>query len=109
MDRQQNSLVRACKTAKVRRDQFHQAPVVALGPRDDVSPTDRTQWPATIPAVAQLLEDGLRLDPGVTFLVGENGSGKSTIVEAVAMAYGFAGEGGSASSRHATRRSESDL
>nr|WP_243062714.1 AAA family ATPase [Humibacter sp. RRB41] len=63
----------------------------------------------TVPAVAQLLDDGLRLPPGVTFLVGENGSGKSTIVEAVATAYGFSPEGGSAFSQHRTRATESPL
>ena len=67
------------------------------------------RWPATIPAVRQLLEDGLELDPGVTLLVGENGTGKSTIVEAVAMAFGLSPEGGSAGARHSTRESESDL
>lgn len=93
----------------MRRDKFRQPPVIALEARDDTLSADHGQWPATIPAVAQLLDEGLTLDPGVTFLVGENGSGKSTIVEAVAMAYGFSAEGGSASSRHSTRRSESDL
>jgi predicted ATPase len=67
------------------------------------------QWPMTIPAVAQLADDGLELSPFVTFLVGENGSGKSTIVEAVASAYGLGAEGGSTGSRHATRASESPL
>jgi predicted ATPase len=66
------------------------------------------QWPLTIPAVAQLLRDGLDLAPA-TILVGENGSGKSTIVEAVAMAFGLSGEGGSVNARHATRASESPL
>jgi len=70
---------------------------------------DRTAWPATVPAVTQLLDDGLDLGPGVTFLVGENGSGKSTIVEAVAAAFGLGVEGGSTGSRHATRPSESPL
>lgn len=94
----------------MRPDIFRQPPVVALRPRDDHGvASDRSRWPATIPAVAQLLEEGLTFDPGVTFLVGENGSGKSTIVEAVAMAYGFSAEGGSASARHSTRHSESDL
>lgn len=68
-----------------------------------------TRWPATVPAVAQLLDEGLELAPGVTLLVGENGTGKSTIVEAVAMAFGLSGEGGSVHARHATRPSESDL
>jgi predicted ATPase len=67
------------------------------------------RWPATIPAVAQLLDEGLELGPGVTLLVGENGTGKSTIVEAVAMEFGLSGEGGSRHARHTTRASESDL
>lgn len=70
---------------------------------------ERGRWPATIPAVAQLLDDGLELSPGVTLLVGENGTGKSTIVEAVAMAFGLSPEGGTRHSRHSTRPTESDL
>ncbi len=70
---------------------------------------ERGRWPATIPAVAQLLADGLELASGVTLLVGENGSGKSTIVEAVAMAFGLSPEGGSTGATHSTRESESDL
>jgi predicted ATPase len=70
---------------------------------------DRGSWPATIPAVAQLLDDGLELEAGVTLLVGENGTGKSTIVEAVAMAFGLSPEGGSVNARHSTRASESAL
>ncbi|WP_338074782.1 AAA family ATPase [Kineococcus vitellinus] len=56
---------------------------------------DPAAWPDSIPAVAQLLTDGLDLPAGVTFLVGENGTGKSTIVEAVAEALGLHPEGGS--------------
>jgi predicted ATPase len=41
--------------------------------------------------------------------VGENGSGKSTIVEAIALAYGLSPEGGSTGARHSTRASESLL
>ncbi|MGZ4638452.1 MAG: AAA family ATPase [Actinomycetes bacterium] len=70
---------------------------------------DPAAWPYTLAPVRQLVEDGLDLPPGVTFLVGENGSGKSTIVEAVAMAYGLNPEGGSTSARHRSRQSESDL
>jgi len=69
----------------------------------------RGRWPRTIPAVEQLLAEGLTLDKGVTFLVGENGSGKSTIVEAVAMAFGMSPEGGSTQGHHTTRASESPL
>lgn len=74
---------------------------------EDAPPADR--WPMTIPAVAQLAREGLELSPFVTFLVGENGSGKSTIVEAVAAAYGLSPEGGSTQGRHSTRVSESPL
>ncbi|MGH3803208.1 MAG: AAA family ATPase [Pseudonocardiaceae bacterium] len=51
----------------------------------------------------------LVLDPGVTLLTGDNGTGKSTLVEAVAVAAGFNPEGGSKSFRFATRATESDL
>lgn len=66
-------------------------------------------WAHAIPAVRQLLENGLDLAPGVNLLVGDNGAGKSTIVEAVAMAFGLAAEGGSRSSQHRSRTSESAL
>ena len=45
-------------------------------------------WPWSIPAVKDLVGGGVALTAPVTFLVGENGSGKSTIVEAVAEAWG---------------------
>lgn len=76
--------------------------------RDDVA-VDPGTWPATIPAVASLLDGGMELGPGVTLLVGENGSGKSTLVEAVAMAFGLSPEGGSVGARHSTRATESPL
>jgi len=52
----------------------------------------RSGYPWDIPAVRDLSQ--LRPHPRVTFLVGDNGTGKSTIVEAVADAMGFAAEGG---------------
>lgn len=71
-------------------------------------PRDDAHWPFSIPAVRQLLAEGLDLG-SVTVLVGENGSGKSTIVEALAEAYGLNAEGGSTGAMHTTRRSESPL
>jgi len=65
-------------------------------------------WPLTIPAVAQVLADGLDL-ARCTVLVGENGSGKSTLVEALAMAAGMNAEGGSTGANHRTHASESPL
>jgi predicted ATPase len=47
--------------------------------------------------------------PEVTVIVGDNGSGKSTFVEAVAIAAGFNPEGGSTHFRFGSRASHSDL
>jgi predicted ATPase len=49
-------------------------------------------FPFEVPAVAAV--EDLRLDAPVTLLAGDNGSGKSTIVEAIAEAMGFVAEGG---------------
>ena len=76
---------------------------------DPGRPLDPDRYPAAIPAVAHVLSAGLDLSPGVTFVVGENGSGKSTIVEAVATAFGLSPEGGSSHSRHSSRPTESSL
>jgi predicted ATPase len=46
------------------------------------------RWPYTMAVVAQILDEGLDLSPGVTILIGQNGSGKSTVVEALAAAWG---------------------
>ncbi|MGT2426633.1 AAA family ATPase [Amnibacterium kyonggiense] len=78
---------------------------VEARPRAEV---DGSSWPATTPAVRQLLRDGLDLGRA-TVLVGENGSGTSTLVEAIALAYGLSPEGGSTNARHSTRASESRL
>ena len=69
---------------------------------------DRSRWPAVLPPVLQVLDQGLDLGPA-TILVGGNGSGKSTLVEAVALAYGLSPEGASTGARHVTRRTESIL
>ena len=76
---------------------------------DPGAPVDRAAWWARVPAVRALLEHGLNIPAGVTFLVGENGSGKSTIVEALAIAYGLNPEGGSRDAMHRTRATESPL
>jgi len=47
------------------------------------------QWPFTMPCVDAIARDGLDLRRAVTFLVGENSSGKSTLVEAIAEAAGL--------------------
>ncbi|WP_211323296.1 AAA family ATPase [Amycolatopsis palatopharyngis] len=68
------------------------------------------RYPFTLPVVRHLVGvERLPLDPAVTFLVGENGTGKSTLVEGLAVAAGFNAEGGSQSFRFATRATESSL
>lgn len=72
--------------------------------------SDTGRYPFTLPVVRRLARSaGLALDPGLTFLVGDNGTGKSTLVEAIAVAAGFNPEGGSQSFRFATRATESSL
>jgi predicted ATPase len=73
------------------------------------SDLDPGRWPATVPAVDQILAEGLELTPGLTVLVGENGSGKSTVVEMLAEACGLNPQGGSAQARFQTRDSEPHL
>jgi predicted ATPase len=83
---------------------------VRLIRHDPGSPIDTSRWPATVPAVEQMLCEGLELPPGVTVLVGENGSGKSTMVEMLAEACGLNPQGGSAMGRlFRTRDSEPGL
>jgi predicted ATPase len=51
----------------------------------------------------------LTFHPKVTFLIGENGMGKSTLLEAVAVALGFNPEGGSMNFNFSTFDSHSEL
>jgi predicted ATPase len=86
---------------------FSRLPIREVG-EHPLNPIDRAVWPATLAPVTQLLDDGLTLGAATVF-VGENGVGKSTLVEAIAMAYGLSAEGGSSSAMLATRPSESPL
>ena len=73
-------------------------PVRAFLPRAGLQ-VDESAWPASVPAMAQLLREGLEVPAGLTVLVGENGSGKSTVIESLAEAYGLNPQGGSAQAR----------
>ncbi|MBQ8753020.1 MAG: AAA family ATPase [Clostridia bacterium] len=73
-------------------------------------PPAETSYLRGIPAIRHLLTgQSLRLDAPVTCLVGENGTGKSTLVEAVAVAAGFNPEGGSRNFSFATAATHSEL
>jgi len=66
-----------------------------------------SDYPFCLPAVKTL--DILPLHPNVTFLVGENGTGKSTLLEAIAICWGFNPEGGTNNFRFSSHASHSDL
>ena len=68
---------------------------------------DEDSYLRRIPAIKQLQE--LEFTKPITFLVGENGTGKSTLLEAVAAAWGFNPEGGSRNFRFSTRETHSSL
>lgn len=62
-------------------------------------------------AVVRYLQSVDKLDflKSVTFLVGENGTGKSTLLESIAVALGFNPEGGSRDFSFSTKESHSEL
>ncbi len=64
-------------------------------------------YPFSLPVVRNL--KSLELHPKVTFLVGENGTGKSTLLEALAVACGYNPEGGTRNFAFETRASHSPL
>lgn len=55
---------------------------------------DLDEWPAKIPAVRQVIEQGLTFTANITVFIGANGSGKSTLSEAIAENYGLDSSGG---------------
>lgn len=78
----------------------------ALTYRRDIVP-DAKQHPFNLSALKKL--DQLDFHPKVTYFSGENGMGKSTLIEAIAISYGFNPEGGSKNFTFNTRRSHSSL
>ncbi len=64
-------------------------------------------YPFSIEVVKNL--DSLSFHAPVTFLIGENGIGKSTLIEAIAVSCGLNAEGGSQNFRFSTQNTTSDL
>jgi predicted ATPase len=65
------------------------------------------EYPFSLPVIRNL--EKLAFYPAVTFIIGENGTGKSTLLEAIATAWGFNPEGGSKNFRFSTRKTHSNL
>ena len=73
-------------------------------------PLDDNSYLSYLPAVKYLAENReIPFTKDVTFFVGENGTGKSTLLEAIAVAYGFNAEGGTKNFNFSTNKTHSDL
>ena len=67
-------------------------------------------YTAKLSAVKSLAKmEELELQRPVTYFVGENGTGKSTLLEAIAVKYGFNAEGGSLNYLFTTKETHSEL
>ncbi|QJD94825.1 AAA family ATPase [Mucilaginibacter robiniae] len=73
----------------------------------DKSRVNNHKYPFSLPFFSN--HDKIGIHPLVTYFVGENGTGKSTLLEAIAVASGFNPEGGSANFNFNTRASHSAL
>lgn len=66
-----------------------------------------SNFPFTLPFIKNM--DELTLNPNVTYIIGENGMGKSTLLEGIAIAYGFNPEGGTMNFNFSSYDSHSEL
>ena len=73
--------------------------------RDKIESFDR--YPFNIEVVKNFEE--LNIDSPVTFFIGENGVGKSTFIEALAVSLGMPAEGGTENFRYETKNTTSEL
>ncbi|WP_285011072.1 AAA family ATPase [Pedobacter faecalis] len=76
---------------------------IRLAAKDDLP----EGYPFNIPVIENFKE--LRLHPKVTYLIGDNGMGKSTLLEAIAVGLGFNAEGGTKNFNFSTQATHSDL
>lgn len=73
--------------------------------RDRISTYDH--FPLDLPVIRYLQE--VAFHPSVTYVIGENGMGKSTLLEGIAIAYGFNPEGGTLNFNFSNYDSHSNL
>lgn len=67
----------------------------------------RDSFPLNLPVIQNLEE--IIFHPNVIYIIGENGMGKSTLLEGIAIAYGFNPEGGTLNFNFSSYDSHSDL
>lgn len=65
------------------------------------------RFPFTLPVIQHFKD--LTFHPNVTYIIGENGMGKSTLLEGIAIAFGFNPEGGTLNFNFSSYDSHSDL
>ena len=71
---------------------------------------DDSSYLINIPAIKYLIDkQSLDISNKGIFFVGENGTGKSTLIDAIAVAHGFNAEGGTKNFNFSTIKSHSDL
>ena len=70
-------------------------------------PDNANVYPYSIPSIKNI--EKIEFTQPVTFFVGENGSGKSTIIESIAIAAGFSAEGGTKNYNFSSQDSSSSL
>ena len=68
---------------------------------------DSKKYPFNIPFIKNFKK--FMFNMPVTFIVGENGTGKSTLLEAIAVSYGFNPEGGAKNFNFNTKNTHSEL
>jgi predicted ATPase len=68
---------------------------------------DTGKYPFNIPLIKNFKK--MAFNKPVTFIAGENGTGKSTLLEAIAVRYGFNPEGGSKDFNFKTKETHSEL
>ena len=77
------------------------------GIKVDWNRVDVDNYTRKIPAINTM--DKIDFNSNITFFVGENGTGKSTLLESIAVAYGFNPEGGNRNFNFSTMDTHSEL
>lgn len=81
--------------------------IIGLKLKNNIS--DESNYALSLPVIKSLGQEQLDLNKNVTFFVGENGTGKSTLLEAIAVNMGFNAEGGTRNFNFASKETHSLL